>query len=163
VASPSYLAFTLNPRDALKFPFAVAIAALLIARGTVSRRPMRNVAYACGVGVLIGVGFGFRSDISFFLLPAALIIGALGQVDLGPLRPPAIRRWLKEAGMRGAAVAALGLSFSIGGWMPLLNDYILHSHAGDVGYHTLAMGLLGHTRRALFQRDDMLEGMYMYR
>ena len=163
VANPLYLAFSTNPRDALKFPFAVAIAAVLIAGGTAARRPLRYLRYAGGVGLLIGVGYGFRSDIYLFILPAAVVLAGLGQVDLGSPRAKGPTRWLAQGGVRIATVTVLGLGFGIGGSMPLLNDHFRHPHAGDIGYHALAMGLLGHSRHDLYQRDGIVEGLYMYR
>jgi hypothetical protein len=163
VSSPFFIPFTLQPRDAVKFPFAVAISALLIAGNTAVRTPTRFISYACGVGLLIGIGYGFRSDIYLFLFPAAVIIAFLGQIDLSSSKLAGTRSILANLALRGAAVGALVVSFGIGGWMPLLNDHYFHEHSSDVGYHVMAMGLLGHTRADLFQRDGMDGGRYMYR
>jgi hypothetical protein len=163
ISNPFYMAYAPNLRDALKVPFAVAIAALLIWRGTAARSPIRFVAFAAGIGLLIGVGYGFRSDIAFFLLPAAVIIATLGQIDIISRKLGGSRAALASLGVRGAALAALVLSFGIGAWMPLYNDYVFHKHSADAGYHPMAMGLLGHTRHDLYQRDRLNEAAYMFR
>ncbi len=162
VFNPFYIAFTLTPRDAIKFPFAVAIAALTIAVAAV-HRPKRFIFLACLLGLLIGIGFGFRSDLSLFLIPAAIVVPFLGRIDLSSLKQSRRQKLFSSVALRSLALATLILSFGVGGWMPLLNDHLFHKHSGDVGYHVMAMGLQGHSRNDLFQRDTLMTGMYMYR
>ena len=68
LASPLYTANNISPRDALKIPFVMAISALLVGCGTVSRRPVRFLMFAGIVGLVVGIGYGFRSDLLYFLL-----------------------------------------------------------------------------------------------
>src|SRR5262249_22466809 len=56
VSSPFFIEFTLSPRDGVKHPFALAICALLVGLGTAVCRPVRFIAVAAGVGLLIGIG-----------------------------------------------------------------------------------------------------------
>jgi hypothetical protein len=163
LSSPFFITNVLSPRDALKFPFAVAIGALLIAGGTARRRPRRFIAFAGLTGLLVGIGYGFRSDLLFLLAPAALICCFLGRLDLTDMKAGVAGKLASNFGIRMAAAGALLSSFAIGGWMPLINDHYLHDHYGDVGYHAMTMGLLGHTRYDLYQSDSLVDGTYMFR
>lgn len=163
IASPFFIKNAYwSPRDALKYPWAVGIAALLIARATVPRRPLRFVGFAAGLGLLIGIGYGFRSDLLLFALPAVFIIAFLGQVELVGAPLSRARRAASNVAVRALAVGALSSTFVAGGWLPLLNDYYLHEHNRNAPYHSLAAGLLGITDVDLFQsqRDGV---MYMFR
>lgn len=163
LSSPFFITNVLSPRDALKFPFAIAVAALLIAGGTAPRRPGRFIAFAGLTGLLIGIGYGFRSDLLFLLAPAVLTICFLGRLDMAHMKAAVVRKFAPNLGIRMAAAGALLSSFAIGGWMPLLNDHYLHDHYGDVGYHAMTMGLLGHTRYDLYQSHSLVDGSYMFR
>src|SRR5262245_6732727 len=164
LSSPFFITNALSPRDALKFPFAVGIAALLIGRGTAPRRPARFIGFAALIGLLIGIGYGFRSDILFLLVPAVLISAAVAAIDL-PIRRTvsgkAPRR--RGLGVRLAAAAAVLAAFVVGAGAPLVNDHVLNDNHGNVGYGPLAMGLLGHTRHDLYQGHSLVDGMYMFR
>jgi len=163
VASPFFITNVLSPRDALKFPFVVGIAALLIGGAGRARAPVRVIAFAGLAGLLIGIGYGFRSDILFLLAPAVLIGAVLAPIDLRAIKAAAPRIIGRKLSIRLSAVAALLLGFAAGAWMPLVNDHVLHDTYGDVGYGPLAMGLLGHTRYDLYQRHSLIDGMYMFR
>ncbi|HKD37888.1 MAG TPA: hypothetical protein VKB78_13845, partial [Pirellulales bacterium] len=164
VANPFYISFTPLPRDSLKFPFFVSIAALIVAIAAAPRSPRGFFLFACLLGLSIGIGFGFRSDLLLFLVPALIVIVFVCRVEGASLKLSSWpRRLLANALFRGVAVAGFVLCFAIGGWMPVLNDFILHEHSGDVGYHPLAMGLQGHSRGDLFQREILNTGTYMYR
>jgi hypothetical protein len=163
LASPLYITNNISPRDALKFPFVVGIGAVLVGYATTTpRTPNRFLLFAGVLGLAIGIGYGFRSDLLYFLLPASFIVFLLGQVSFSkPISP--IRRTIANTAIRSGAVVILVLSFAIGGWMPLLNDYYFHDHYGDVGYHPVAMGQLGQLRGALYQNSAPSGRMYMYR
>ena len=163
LSSPFFVTHLWSPRDAIKFPFAVGIAGLLVAGIAARRKPFNFLGFASSVGALIGVGYGFRSDILYFLAIAAAIILFLGRIDLGQLRPPGIGRCLADLGLRSMAVATLLLLFVIGGLTPLINDLYIHPGSVDAGYHPMAMGLLGITRQDLYQQDEGSRGNYMFR
>jgi hypothetical protein len=163
VFNPFYIAFTLTPRDAIKFPFAVVIAALTIGIAGSVPQPKRFFFLACCLGLSIGIGLGFRSDLSLFLIPAAIVVPFLGRFDLSSLKLSRRQKLFSNVALRSLAFATLILSFGVGGWMPLMNDHLFHKHSSDVGYHVMAMGLQGHSRYDLFQRDTLTTGMYMYR
>jgi len=42
------------------------------------------------------------------------------------------------------------LSFAVGAWLPLLNDYKVHESNRDVAYHSLAAGWSSITNYRLF-------------
>jgi hypothetical protein len=151
---PFHLSSVLSPRDALKLPFAVGIAALLIGSATPLRKPIRFLSFACGVGLTIGLGYGFKSDLLMFLPPAAVVIALLGQLDL-PISSSLLRRLLANAAIRISAIALLILSFGAAAWMPLLNDHYLHEHYEDTGYAPLAMGLLSGRGGMYLARSDI--------
>jgi hypothetical protein len=163
VSSPFFIEFTLSPRDGLKHPFALAICALLVGVGTAVCRPVRFIAVAAGVGMLIGIGYGFRSDIYLFLFPAPAIVAVLGRIDLSVYKLAGTRRFGADLGLRAVAACVLIGSFAIGGGMPLFNDRYFQAGRGDIGYHPMAMGLLGFSRNDLFQANGFSEGMYMFR
>jgi hypothetical protein len=167
LSSPFFLTNILSPRDALKLPFAIGISALLIGCGTSPRPPIRFLLFACIVGVAIGIGFGFRSDLLIFLFPAAFITSVLGQIQF---REPSCKNGLrKKTAIRVSAVAVLILSFGIGAWMPLANDRYFHEHYADMGYHPMVMGQLRITNPDLFQSHDdsdrgiAMSSTYMFR
>ena len=152
----------MSPRDAAKLPFAIAIPALLIGLGSRPRSPIRYCLFAGFMGLLIGIGYGFRSDLMLFLIPAFLIILFLGRVIQDQKNSTLTKLRLHNIGVRLLAGVALLLSFAVGGFAPLTNDYLLHKDYANVGYHSLAMGLLGHTRRDLYQNHGA-DRAYMYR
>jgi hypothetical protein len=162
ISSPFVLTNVLSPRDAAKLPFAVAISALLICFSSRSRPPLHYCRFAALIGLLIGIGYGFRSDLMLFLIPATFIISCLGRVMCDRKNSTATKLGFYSVGIRTLAGVALLLSFVGGGFAPLVNDYVLHKDYADVGYHPLAMGLLGHSRRDLYQSHGV-DGMYMYR
>ena len=162
VTSPFIMCFSVYLRDMLKFPFAICIAALAIYTCAKPRPPSRFVLLAGAIGLLTGIGYGFRSDIYLFLFPAALAVGLFGRVAL---KGRGFVGLAKNALARTIAVASLFVMFVAGGWMPLLNDGYLHPQAGygDIGFHPMAMGLLGHWDVDLFQSHGSSTGYYMFR
>jgi hypothetical protein len=162
ISSPFVVTNILSPRDAAKLPFAIAIPALLIGLGSRPRSPIRYCLFAGFMGLLIGIGYGFRSDLMLFLIPAFLIILFLGRVIQDQKDSTLTKLRLHNAGVRLLAGVALLLSFAVGGFVPLTNDYVLHKDYANVGYHSLAMGLLGHSRRDLYQNHGA-DRAYMYR
>ena len=162
LATPLYITNNISPRDALKFPFIMGIGALLVGYATAPRRPTRFLLFTGILGLIIGIGYGFRSDLLYFLVPASFIVCLLGQINFAT-SVSAFNRALANIAIRIMAVAALVLSFAIGGWMPLLNDYYFHDYYSDVGYHVMAMGQLGQLRDALYQNSAPAGRMYMYR
>jgi len=163
LASPFFIRNILSPRDALKFPMAIGIAALLIGYAPLPRRPLRFIGFAAAIGLLIGLGYGLRSDLLLFIFPAAIIIAFLGRLELVGAYASRARKALAGVAIRTAAVAMLLVSFAAAGWLPLLNDYYLHPYNRDMPYHSLAAGLYGITTFDLFQSHDAWTGMYMLR
>ncbi len=162
LSSPFFLTNVLSPRDAVKFPFAVAIAAVLIGAGSRPRPPLHYCLFAALIGLLIGIGYGFRSDLMYFLFPASFVVLLLGRVMHGRPRSMPSQPELRNAGVRLLALGTLLVSFVVGGIMPLVNDHVLHKNYADIGYHPMAMGFLSETRRDLYQSHGW-DGMYMYR
>jgi hypothetical protein len=163
VVSPVFLQNALSPRDGLKFPFAIAVSALLVTWCTSPCQPRALLFRSLAIGLLIGIGYGFRSDLYFFLAPAAIMLAILSQ----PLfKHPAVSNWRKiglQLLTRSIAIISLVFSFLIGGVLPLINDSYAHSNGGTEGYHVLAMGLFGITNPDLFFNRDLAEPIYLYR
>lgn len=151
---PFHLNGVLSPRDALKLPLAVGVAALLVGSAASSRKPVRFLSFACGLGLTIGLGYGFKADLLMFLPPAALVIALLGQLVL-PRSSPPLRKMSANVVIRASAVAVLILSFGLAAWMPLLNDHYLHEHYQDTGYAPLTMGLLAGRGGMYMARSDV--------
>jgi hypothetical protein len=160
LCNPVVLSQLLRPRDSLKVPFFIVVTALLIGAGTRLRRRGRFILFACAVGFLIGVGYGFRPDMLFMLVPAAIVIGVLGQVDLAGITA---HRRLAGVSTRLLAVGGLVLSFMLAGLPPLWNDYVAHPYDKDRGFHIMAMGLEGTHNYSLLQSNAPNGEMYMYR
>lgn len=160
LSSPLFVASILTPRDALKFPFAVAIVAGLVGFVSVPRATGRFLGFAFLIGLLIGVGFGFRTDLLMFLGPAAFVVAALGQIAHGADDARKLRTGLLT---RASGAGAVALAFCIGAWMPLLNDHYLRKPYADTSFHPMAIGLLGITNHDLFQSHDPVGGMYLFR
>jgi hypothetical protein len=160
LCSPVMLSQILKPRDSLKVPFFIVVTALLIGAGTKLRRPGHFILFACAVGLLIGIGYGFRPDMLFMLLPAAIVVGVLGQVDLAG---PTAGSPLAAISTRLLAVGGLVLSFMLAGSPPLWNDYVAHPYDKDRGFHIMAMGLEGTHNDSLLQSNAPNAEMYMYR
>jgi hypothetical protein len=162
--SPLFIANVASPRDALKFPFAVTIAALLVTAAAVPRAgapprmlhpALRLMLLAAFIGTVLGIGFGFRSDILIFLVPAVLVVCAVS--DTGRVG------WRASLGARAAALAVLLLYFAIAGSLPLYNDYVAHPSFAHIGFHQVAAGLLGSGNGPLFQSHALDAGVYMFR
>jgi len=160
LCGPIMLANLLDPRDSMKIPFVLATAAVLVGRATRPRRPGRFVLFACGVGLLIGVGYGFRPDLLAFLAPAAVVIGILGQPELPD---SGARRYLIGAGLRIAAVGSLVACFVVGGALPIWNDYVVHPDNKYLGFHVMGMGQEGTHDVSLFQTEVPAGQMYLFR
>jgi hypothetical protein len=141
-------------------PFFIAIAAVLIGAGTTLRQMRPLVLYACAVGALIGIGLGFRPDLLALLLPAAVIIGFLGQLDFAGARQ---RRWIPNISVRLLAVGCLLASFVVAGFIPLWNDYVARPDDHDLPFHMMAMGQMGTHNYSLFQSDAPSGEKYFYR
>lgn len=143
LASPLYITHILAVRDACKFPFYLLIAAILVRVTALPRRPRDTIMLACAIGALIGIGYGFRSDLLQLVPIAVLVVGVLS-----PLVSAA--RFRRRAAVRIAAASTLIAAFALTGWMPLVNDYYLHSDFKYDVYHPLIMGL-GIGDQSLFQ------------
>jgi hypothetical protein len=163
VLSPVFLENSLSPRDGIKFPFAIGVATLLIVWGTAACRTWGLLMRAVVIGLAIGVGYGFRSDLYLFLAPAAAILALLSRPQLDPTPPGVWRKAVAQLVARGAAVCCLVASFGLGAILPLLNDSVVHNNNGTEGYHVLAMGLFGITNNDLFLNREPSEPLYLYR
>jgi hypothetical protein len=160
LCSPVMLSQAANPRDSMKAPFFIAVTALLIGAGTTPRQPSRFILFSCAVGFLIGIGYGFRPDILYMLVPSAIVVGVLGQVDFAHITA---RRALTALSTRVLAVSGLVLSFMLAGLPPLWNDYVVYPYDKDRGFHILAEGLEGTHNYSLLQSNAPNGEMYMYR
>ncbi len=151
IASPAPLVILPTLRDFAKAPFIIAT---LIILGTIIVRPRRTRwfwAMCALLGLVIGIGLGFRRDLMVFLLPAGL-------VPLVCARPP-----MRVAIMERLAGAALMLAaFFLAAW-PILKSFQEH---GTLGYHDMIMGLAtvsddnAGLSRASYERIYVLHDLY---
>jgi hypothetical protein len=160
LCNPLVLAQILNPRDCMKMPFFIAVAAVLIGAGTIPRSPHRFILFACAVGALIGVGLGFRPDVLCMLPPSTVIIAFLGQLSFTRAQQYS---WLTNVSVRLLGVCSLVASFVIAGFFPLWNDFEARPQDHDLPFHIMAMGLLGTHNYSLYQSNVPNGELYMYR
>ena len=126
VVAPPCLGVLPNLRDFSKAPFVLAAMLLL---GWLIKKPMKRRAFwgiSMLLGLIIGVGIGFRRDL-MMSVPPCLVILALCQ------RAPA-RRVIAE---RIVAIGLLLASFTLAAW-PILTAF---REDGSLGYHDILMGM----------------------
>ena len=123
--APSNLAQLIMLRDFSKAPFvlgSVWLLAWLILR---PMTPRRTIAVAALFGALVGIGYGFRSDL--------IVMVPFGMVMIAGFLPgqwPA--SWWRNTGAAGAAL----LAFVIAGWPPLQGQ-----QTGWCQFHIALLGL----------------------
>jgi hypothetical protein len=124
--SPLHLLNLPHLRDYAKAPFTLLL--ILLLGLLVTRRPAwRNVlAIAAGYGVVLGIGYGFRTDFlanipAFFLVLFVFLEG-------GPLR---------NLGLKGAAAAVCASAFLLTAW-PIISVVY---RSGGCQWHTVLLGL----------------------
>ncbi len=148
---PLMLSTVCNPRDFGKAPFILAVVLLL---GFIAKRPTRPRTFfgiAVALGLLIGIGLGFRRDVGVCLIPAMVVVAVASRGDSA--RPMA---------QRGAALALLLFAFLASAW-PILASFQRHGSLGD---HDAMMGLATQCDRQLgmqpasYERIPVLHDMY---
>lgn len=123
--SPANLGQLLSVRDYSKAPFVLA--SILILGLLVSRPLSRKATWllAAGYGAVVGIGYGFRSDLAVMLPFGALIVATLLP---GPWRP--------NLGRNAAAVAVLILTF-----LTVASPILRGLDKGGCQFHVALLGL----------------------
>lgn len=143
ILSPAVLAMTPSIRDFGKAPF---ILGALLVMGILLKHRFRTPAYlglSLLLGMVLGVGLGFRQD-ALICIPPALVVIAVGARGVRP-----IRLWV-----RGAAVVLCGAAFYATAF-PIIAGMKLDS--GSVSSHTLVQGFSSEALSALGVDDASYE------
>jgi hypothetical protein len=124
--SPLQLANLPNLRDYAKAPFIVGLGALLVALVVRPLRPRTVVLLALGYGLVMGVGYGFRTDLLIACPPlvAVLCVFLPGRFTTG---------WL----VKGSALAAFGVGFGLAA-APIITSVV---SKGGCQWHFSLLGL----------------------
>jgi len=124
--SPLQLANLPNLRDYAKAPFTLALLWIVIALVLQPRRRRDVLLLAACAGLVIGVGYGFRTDliidIPLFLITVALFL------------PGGVARNLP---LKAAAIACFALGFVAAGW-PIITTIVA---SGGCQWHVALLGL----------------------
>jgi hypothetical protein len=123
-----------NLRDYAKAPFTVALVLILVA---LAARPWRRrdvLLLSLGYGLVIGVGYGFRTDL-LVAIPPFLITLAL-------FLPGGVLRNLR---VKAAAVGLFAAGFIAAGW-PIITTVV---SSGGCQWHVFLLGLTGPFNDAL--------------
>ena len=153
IMSPLQLANLPHIRDYSKAPFFVATGAALVWLMT-PRRPKRIVALAIAIGVLLGFGMGFRTDVMLYFVPCvAGLLACSPEASASPWR------------VRVTAVAVFVTAAVAVAW-PILRTY----SEGQNLWHVALLGLatpfdgpehLG-IRRSLYDFGDQYLDQYIH-
>ncbi len=145
IVSPGMMSELPSMRDFCKTPFMLA--AILIA-GYLLKKPVRTSVYmtlAGLAGLVIGVGIGFRQDLTIALLPCAFAVAVCG-------RTPEGANWR----LRTAAVAVFIAGFLVPAW-PF---YASMRNAPSLKGHFLVQGLATESQNAMNLDNASYESIF---
>jgi len=125
-ASRLQLANLPNLRDYAKAPFTIALLALLVALVVQPRRPRDVILLASCYGVVMGIGYGFRSDLVVNLPPFAIAVVLF--------LPGGVAANLA---LKAAAIACALAGFVAAGW-PIITTTAAN---GGCQWHFVLLGL----------------------
>jgi len=124
--SPLQLANLPNLRDYAKAPFTLALLWILVALVLERRRRRDVILLALGYGLVMGIGYGFRTDliidIPLFLITVVLFL------------PGGV---LRDLPLKAAAIACFALGFVAAGW-PIITTVVA---SGGCQWHVALLGL----------------------
>jgi len=145
--TPFMFDMVLEPRDFLKAPFILAMMLLIghVVRKSVKFRALLGLAAA--LGLVVGVGLGFRHDIRICLIPC---IFALACCPRGDKRRPHLQRV--------AGVVVFLVSYMVFSW-PVRNAYI----ESGTPSHDVVMGLATRLEDRLGLERASYERQYHFR
>lgn len=130
---PGFFVQCFDLRDFSKAAFILPAMFIL---GFLVKHPVRTsrfLAVAALLGLIAGVGIGFRADVSTCVPAAAFVLACCARPD----RPgPCLRRWIGTGLERVAAISLLAGFFLASGW-PILQAY----HADRLSAHDFSKGL----------------------
>ena len=134
VVSPMQLANLPHLRDYSKAPFTVALVMILVALVRRPRRARDVLLLSLGYGLVMGVGYGFRTDLLVdippFLISVALFL------------PGGVFRNLR---LKAAAVSLFAAGFTVAGW-PIITSVV---SGGGCQWHVFLLGLMSPFNDAL--------------
>ena len=124
--SPLQLANLPNLRDYAKAPFTLALLVILVALVVRPRRGRDVLLLALAYGVILGIGYGFRTDLLIDIPP--LLIAIAFFLPGGVLR---------NAAVKAGAVVCFATGFLIAGW-PIISTVV---GSGGCQWHVALLGL----------------------
>ena len=125
-ASPLQLSNLPNLRDYAKAPFTLALLAILIALVIRIRRRREVLLLALAYGIVMGIGYGFRSDFLIDIPP--FLVAVVFFLPGGVLRNGALKL---------AATACFAAGFVAAGW-PIISTAV---SSGGCQWHVALLGL----------------------
>jgi tetratricopeptide (TPR) repeat protein len=130
---PYLMPYSFQVRDFSPGAFILPVMFLLGYLLTQRVRTRRFLGIVLLLGVLTGVGIGFRTNVMLCLAPAALVICTCARPNLGGREK---RQWMKKGAERAVALALLLSVFAAIGW-PVLKAY----RADRISAHDFTKGL----------------------
>src|SRR5581483_3194077 len=124
--SPLQLANLPNLRDYAKAPFTLALLALLVALVIRPRRARDVLLIALAYGMVLGIGYGFRTDLLVDIPPFLIAVVCFLPGGL-----------LRNAALKAGAVACFAIGFVAAGW-PIISTVV---GSGGCQWHVALLGL----------------------
>src|SRR5581483_8457674 len=115
-----------NLRDYAKAPFTLALLAILVALVVQPRRRRDVLLLALVYGLVLGIGYGFRTDLLVDIPP--FLIAVVFFLPGGPLR---------NAALKTGALACFAVGFVAAGW-PIISTVV---GSGGCQWHVALLGL----------------------
>lgn len=125
-ASPLQLANLPNLRDYAKAPFTLALLALLVALAMTPRRRRDVLLIALVYGIVLGIGYGFRTDLLVDIPPFLIAVVLFLPGGL-----------LRNAALKAGAIACFAVGFLAAGW-PIISIVV---GSGGCQWHVALLGL----------------------
>jgi hypothetical protein len=115
-----------NLRDYAKAPFTVALLVILVALVATRRRPRELLLLAACYGLVLGVGYGFRTDLLVDLPPFVIAVALFLPDGL-----------VENLALKAAAIACCAAGFVAAGW-PIITST---AASGGCQWHFVLLGL----------------------
>lgn len=145
--SPLQMANLPNLRDYAKAPFTLALLALVVALVIRPRRRRDVLLLALTYGLVLGIGYGFRTDLLVDIPP--FLIALFLFLPGGVLRNPALK---------AGALACFAVSFVAAGW-PIISTVV---GSGGCQWHVALLGLSAPFDDALGVRGGSYSWGHLY-
>ena len=137
-----------NLRDYAKAPFTLALVLILVALVVWPWRPRTILLLALAYGVVMGVGYGFRTDLLVDIPPLLITVAFF--------LPGAIRR---NGGVKIAAIALFSAAFLVAAW-PIVRSVV---GSGGCQWHFFLLGFTSPFNEALGVGGGAYDWGHLYR